>query len=659
MINTAYLSIAVISLLAFGRAANADSSTDASSPFECFATSDAVRVFEDGYESQVERQTTIDVFGIRNEIVSAQCVVQAHEDLEGLTVSISPLKQAEGTAIISAEDISWNFVGSIYIQENTPKVQKSDLIRPAPAWFPDYLSDERQCSLQKGALKAIYLTIKIPGEAEAGEYRAEVTIRSGETSASLPLILTVYPLTLPDERHVMVTEWFSTGQFRKHHALDPSNPEDFLNMLRLYAENMAEHRQNVFRVSLDLIERTQSFDGKLKFDFSRFDQWAQVFWDTGRMDLLETGFVARFGEGGWSSSDVVLRSFRVKDESTGKSRTLSGEEFLPRFLPAFVEHLREKGWLEKTVFHICDEPSNHNIMAWREASAFVHRHAPELRRFDAIETPHCFDQLEIWIPKLDHLATWREVYEEAQRQGYELWFYTVGIFQGGSLPNKTADVPLIESRLMHWLNYRFGLEGYLHWGFNAWTDDPFNAPGQHRGDGWHVYPKEDGLLNSLRWEQMRNGLQDYECLWLLQSRIARISATLSERVSKLIEPSRRGMEIAGQVVDTYTEYTRDPDVLYDAKRQAIEEILDLDRSPRVILQTNPLEHSEVANNCSIDVHGWAEPGTQIKVNGRELSVASDGLFMEQLSPSREGTIVLEAEGSNGQKTIVRRFRLLY
>jgi hypothetical protein len=56
-------------------------------------------------------------------------------------------------------------------------------------------------------------------------------------------------------------------------------------------------------------------------------------------------------------------------------------------------------------------------------------------------------------PKLDHLATWRNVYEEAPRQRNELRFYTAGIFQGGSLPNKTVDVSLIESRLMHWLNY--------------------------------------------------------------------------------------------------------------------------------------------------------------------------------------------------------------
>jgi hypothetical protein len=222
-----------------------------------------------------------------------------------------------------------------------------------------------------------------------------------------------------------------------------------------------------------------------------------------------------------------------------------------------------------------------------------------------------------------------------------------------------VDVPLIESRLMHWLNYRYGLKGYLHWGFNSWTDDPINAPGRHRGDGWHVYPKKDGLLNSLRWEQMRNGIQDYECLWLLENKIAQIKATLSPRVAELIEPTRRGVEIASRVVPAYNDYTRDPEVLYAARRQAIEETLSLDQSPRVILQTNPLELSAVANDCAIDIHGWAEPGTSLKVNGRLTPVAPDGLFMAAAPPSQEGTIVLEAKSEKGRKTLVRKFRLLY
>ena len=200
-------------------------------------------------------------------------------------------------------------------------------------------------------------------------------------------------------------------------------------------------------------------------------------------------------------------------------------------------------------------------------------------------------------------------------------------------------------------------DGKLHWGYNAWTDAPIKAPGQHRGDGWHVYPKRAGLIDSLRWEQMRNGLQDYECLWLLENQIATIKATLSERIAAFIEPSRRGIGIASLVIATYHDYTQDPAVLYRARRQTIEETLDLAQSPRILLQTTPLEHSAVARNCAIDVHGWAEPGTSLTINGQKVVVASDGLFLRQLSPSRDEKIAVEARHNNLKKTVVRQFKM--
>ena len=143
----------------------------------------------------------------------------------------------------------------------------------------------------------------------------------------------------------------------------------------------------------------------------------------------------------------------------------------------------------------------------------------------------------------------------------------------------------------------------------------------------------------------------------MEDKIARIRATLSPRLQSLIEPRRRGVEISSQVVRSYSDYTRDPAVLYAARLQAIETTLDLDRSPRVIVQTNPLEHSAVANDCSIEVHGWAEPGASVRVNGQP--VEPDGLFMTLASPSRNGTIVVEVESDKGRKTIVRKFRLMY
>ncbi len=625
--------------------------------FECFAVSDLVRIFEDGYNFP-ETQDRLEIFGIRNEYVSAQCVIKANRDLTNVAVSLSSLKHVALSTSIPANALEWNFVGSIPIEENTPKYRKADLTRAAPARFPDYLSEDSKVFLKKGNYKAVYFTIKIPRNAEAGDYKGTVTIQTDRADISLPLHLRIYPLTLPDDRHLMVTEWYTTGNYQKFHDIDASDSERFYEMLKVYAENMAEHRQNVFRVNLNLITCKQAANDNLEFDFSRFDKWADIFWETGRMDLLETGFVARFGEGGWSSKEIVLRDFPAQKESTNQRILIPGKEFLPRFLPVFENHLREKGWLEKTIFHIADEPSNHNVMSWREASEYVHRHAPALRRIDAIETTHCFDRLEIWVPKLDHLATWHDVFKRAQNQGCELWFYTVGIFQKGSYPNKTVDVPLIESRILHWLNYRFGLKGYLHWGFNRWTDDPFAVPGRHRGDGWHVYPKKDGLINSLRWEQMRNGIQDYEYFWMLEDKIRKMKAGLGERLS-IIEPSRRGMEIASQVVKTMDTYNKNPETLYNVKKQIINELLDLDTAPQILVQTNPLEHSTVANDSAIDVFGWAEPETKVVINGRELTVSSDGLFMENVHLSRDNTIVVEAEHKKGKKNIVRSFEVLY
>lgn len=625
--------------------------------FECFAVTDLVRVFEDGYQCPPP-QDRIEVFGIRDEYVSAQCVIKARQPVKDLTVSIGPLKSAGGDGVLPPDSVAWNFVGSIAIAESSPNHRKSELNRPAPARFPDYLSDAKQVAVEVGRYQAIYLTIRIPRDARAGDYQGTVTFQSQQGNRTLPLSLTVYPLTLPQERHLMATLWYSTNRFKQFHGVDPADSDAFYKMLGVYARNMADHRQNVFRVALELIQATKSKDGKLAFDFSRFDKWADVFWSTGAMDLLETGFVARFGEGDWSSRQIVLRDFRVRDEATKASATMPGKEFLPLLLPALEQHLQERGWLDKTVFHIADEPSNHNVMDWREASDFVHRYGPRLRRIDAIETPHCLDRLEIWVPKIDHYATWQQAYTDAQRLGNEMWFYTVGIFQAGAYPNKTVDVPLIQSRVLHWFNYRFDLKGYLHWGYNSWTDDPFEAPGQHRGDGWHVYPKKGGLLDSLRWEQMRNGIQDYECLWLLQDKVRQMKGTMSQRVSSLIDPSRRSLEIAASVVKTTDNYSNDPNVLYAAKRQILQEILDLDQSPRVIVQTNPIEHSRVASDAAIDVHGWAEPGTRITVNGRDTPLAEDGLFMENVSLSRQ-MVVIEAKNDKASRRITRRFEALH
>jgi hypothetical protein len=469
--------------------------------------------------------------------------------------------------------------------------------------------------------------------------------------------LTVYPLTLPPERHLKIAVRYSVNRFEKYHGIKEMYSDEWFDMLRVYADNMAAHRQNVIQASLSTIGMSRSRDGGLEFDFTRFDQIVQVFLNTGKMDFIETGYgLTRFGEGDWFSTEIVLSDFQVMDEGTGQVITMAGEDVVPFFLPAFESHLRRKGWLDRTLLSVRNEPSLHNAIPYTEMSDYFHRLAPDLKQIESLETT-MFGGVDIPGPKLDHLATWYDSFREAQEKGTEICYYIVGIYQGSRYPNKTIDVPVMDSRIMPWLNYKYNLSGIKHWGWNSWTDDPYHEVGMHLGDGWHVYPVAGGVLNSLRWEEMRNGIQDYEYFHMLGEKIQGLRDSLGSRFA-WIDPMQRGREIAGRVVFSFSDRTDDPQVLYRAKQQVINELLEFDTSPRIYIQTNPEENSGMTGQSSVEVFGWTEQGTRIMINGIEVPVSEQGLFLDQFIMTEvDNCIRVQADGPHGSKEIIREFKV--
>jgi hypothetical protein len=618
-----------------------------------FGVSDLKRVFEDGYNLPPVSDT-IKIFGIRGEVLSGQCAFKAGTDMTNVTVQLSPVKNLVTGNVFPEDAVVWDFVGSIPLKENAPNQPESAIERKAPARFPDFLMAERQINVNKGAYKAVWLTISVPENAEAGTYYGMVKLKSDLGEASLPLYLTVYPLTLPAERHLKVTEWYNTRNFETLHGIQGQYSDAWFGMLKKYADNMAAHRQNIFEVPMSAIEISKAKSGEIEFDFSRFDQIAQVFWDTKKMDFLETGELMKF-EKDWSSTKILPKDFRVKNSETEEKITLTGTEVIPYLLPAFEKHLRQKGWLSKTLFHIKDEPSVYNAPSWREMSAYIHKYAPDLKRVDAIETSYIIGDIEIACPQIDHLGTWYEDFKKQALAGTELWIYSVGIYQASSYPNKTIDLPVIDNRIMHWVNYKYDLTGYLHWGWNQWTDDPYKDVGMHIGDGWHVYPVKGGVLNSLRWEQMRNGIQDYEYFWLLEQKIKALKDSLGYNFA-WIDPRRRGKEIAGKVVMGLAKHTNDPQVLYTAKMEVINEIMDFDKSPGIYVQMNPDINTVLKSGSTVEIYGWTEPETKILINDKELPVSKKGLFLGIVDLTTKAHLIkVKASNTNGSKEIVRDF----
>lgn len=237
--------------------------------FRVFAVNEMIRVFEDGFNLRL-KSDTLSVFGIKGETISGQIVVNALKNLEKISVETGALINSADGSVFPGSLVKWNFVGSVFVPENASNQPQNAVIRKAPARFPDYLMAEKQLDVSAGKFRAIWLTMKIPETVKPGFYLGNVTVRCSQGEQKIPMQVKIYSLTLPEKRHLKVTEWYTTAYFEKFHGITGKYSPEWFGMLRNYAENMAEHRQNVFEVPMNSIGISKTRGGVLEFDFSRF-----------------------------------------------------------------------------------------------------------------------------------------------------------------------------------------------------------------------------------------------------------------------------------------------------------------------------------------------------------------------------------------------------
>lgn len=614
-----------------------------------------VKVFRDARPPEAPRPVTLRA--ACNEYESAQIAFRSGRALKGVRVEVAPLARAEGGAALGPEAVTTSFVGFIPLARNTPASEALQL-RPAPCEVPDPLLDAATIDLEPSATQPVWITVHVPKDAEPGVYRGQIAVIAGDDRAALPIELSVDPFTLPDERHLLVTNWFRASNIAKAHGVELWS-DAFWPVLERYAQNMAAHRQNVVYTPWTLIEIGQEADGTLTFDYGRFDGFVELFEKAGAADRIEITHVAHFGPGGWGGKEIVFRKVTATHCETGESVALGPEEGLAPMLSDLAGHLAERGWLEKSMIHVADEPSINNIASWREASQFVHRAAPGLRRVDAIETIDFSDALEVWVPKLSHFERWRGAYE-ARRDGNEFWYYICCHPYGSVYPNRFLDYPATAVRVLHWINFAEDLSGYLHWGLNFWGDDPFGTPRDRLppGDTHVIYPGPEGPLSSIRWEIQRESLEDYEYLHLLAAKTAELKARLGDAAGWL-EPRRRAQELCRRVLPSIAAWERDPARIAATRAEIADEIVALDRAPLLLVQTEPPAGSTLINGpIVVEVRGIVEPRAAVKVGGRGVEVHADGTFACTARPSSEtGELTIEAERDGRKKSTVRRFQV--
>lgn len=619
-------------------------------PFSVWSAKPLERIYKDTVPDETSMGRRMEISCARNEYEGCVFGVYANTDIHNLRLEASDLTC--GNYRISKQNIQLHFVGSIQVSKNTPNTPAEELERIAPFYAPDPLLDVETVNVKSGETQPCYFLVYVPRDVEPGDYTGRITVLSDEGESSLEVVLHVYPITLPDHRSLYVTNWFSLENIASFYGVELWS-EGFWEVFEKWIALMAEHRQNVFWIPIDTV-KILAENGSYRFDFSIFDRYVELLLKY-KADRTEITHVAYFKT--WGVKELLFREFDTIHPN-GAVRREGGENILPLLLPALERHLKEKGWLDMAMIHIADEPTEDGLENWIKASEFVHKYAPRIKRIDAVETVGFNGFLEVWVPTLHHFNDWMDEYVKAMDE-YEVWFYTC-CNPTGRYPNRFLDFSLLKTRVLHWLNYAYGLKGYLHWGFNWWGRDPFGElnPNLPPGDTHIAYPGGDGPLSSLRLEAMRDGLEDYEYLKLLEEEILKVKETLGGRALK--EPfERRALELCMRVVPSITEYVRNPNALMEIRREIVENILEVKSRPLALVLTEPPEWKTIVSGpITVIVKGVCENGSYVEVNGKPVELR-DGYFSTYAYPTRNGEITVKIVKDRFEKTIKRKFNIAF
>jgi len=415
------------------------------------------------------------------------------------------------------------------------------VIRKAPYRVYEALKPLKEGATVRGETDALYVSFMIPLDANPGQQPGSLNVRAGRSTVNVGVTLNIHKAQVPEHGHLRVTNWFSTDRMAYQHKLEPWS-EAHWDMLHLYAKMMRRGRQTDFIPVRP--EVTKKSDGKgWEFDFSRTERMIRMFLEEG-FTHLELPHVA----GHDRRDDAPARFVIGVDGKSVAANSHEAYEFLAEYLTAWARMLRSNGWYERAIQHIVDEPPPREFDNYRILAGTVRKFLPGVPLIDALGDPGLDGAVDIWVPVNKSYEEKREGFEAHRRRGDTLWFYTCCNPTGFYL-NRLIDAELLRTRLLHWGNYRYRLEGFLHWGLNQVIEiqDPFeNTCPPHGpyhsfhlppGDSHILYPGNNGPWSSVRFEAMAAGIEDYELLRIV-----------AERDEQLAD------EICSQLVRTFTDY---------------------------------------------------------------------------------------------------------
>ncbi len=500
---------------------------------------------------------TVSLDLMRGQARGFQAMVRPTAAMHNARVRFEPLVSEDGKTRIATRWLAYHFVNYVHLEKNSIDTPADEQVWPAPGDYPDELSDDQARDLAAEQVQPVYVRVMAPRDAKPGLYRGKGAVVSDEGTASFEYTVTVSPVELPATPRLKFIYWYGLGEVCQKLGVDPASEDGWRALARL-AQMMKAYGENGVTVSWGMVHSYRLAEGKLVHDFREFDRYVKTFRDAGVDSIFAIGHMGGRTTGDWACPTMSANRHEVRNLATGAVESIEVTDIIG----AIQKHVEEMGLLDRFAVHIADEPIKENEASYRELSARVHKAAPKLRRIDAMHLPNLRDALEIWVPQINYFEQWLPQYRQAQRDGYEIWFYVAWVPQG-HYPNRMIDSFAIKPRILHWMNAIYDTSGYLHWALNWWNIPltSLNSP----GDQYITWPSKRFVANSsLRYENEREGLEDCELMFMVRAAMEKKGVS-HEKAQKHI------VDVTQAAVPDFQKFTRSWEDLEKVRRQFLDE----------------------------------------------------------------------------------------
>jgi hypothetical protein len=384
----------------------------------------------------------------------------------------------------------------------------------------------------------VWINLKSRSDTQPGVYKGQLVVSvNGRDVGSLPLEVQVYDILIPTRTTIRTAFATFDGLIEEIHG--GKLPE---GLLRQYHEFVAEHRLNV-----DNIYRSTPPDIEM----------LDYFHKRGQLNAFNLKYI-----GG---------RLEVKDRISQQAYL----DELAEVLDPYVAELRKRGLAEKAYLYGFDEIGGEMYAVVKKVFGFLKDRYPEIPTMTTGRDPSfgvnsgLEEEVDIWVPLTPAYDI--DLAHKARKGGKEVWWY-ICISPPHPYANWFIEYPALEPRLLWWMAYQQRVPGFLYYltnlrhgqselmrvdGHNKtnWNPASFRTA---NGDGCFMYSGPDGPISTIRFENLRDGIEDTELLFLLENH--------------LDDQGTQGLEYCGELITSLTEYTDDVKQFASVRRKLLKRL---------------------------------------------------------------------------------------